>query len=120
MLKHNKHVDLRIRLIRNTQSNARPYDLPTSSEVAALIVGDFDKSHFRRDIIVEKQGGPIKRVHELHSAYLPLQYPLIFHFGDNGYVSESKHSECTLMSTLKKTRLTIREYIAFRLMDRRF
>ena len=44
MLKHNKHVDLRIRLIRNTQSNARPYDLPTSSEVAALIVGDFDRS----------------------------------------------------------------------------
>ena len=120
LLRQNRHIDLKLRLVRNPGSNARPYDLPISLEVAALIVGDFDKSHFKRDIIVEKQGGPIKRVHELHSAYLPLQYPLIFHFGDNGYVSESKHSECTLMSTLKKTRLTIREYIAFRLMDRRF
>lgn len=119
-MKQDNSVNVKLRLIRNVEYNARPYDLPTSSEVAALIVGDFDRSQFKRDIIVEKQDKSLKRVDELHSAYLPLQYPLIFHYGDNGYVSSAKHNEITLENTLKKTRLTIREYIAFRLMDRNF
>lgn len=120
ILKLNRRQAVHIRLIRNMASNTRPYDLPTTSEVAALIVGDFDKSYYKRDIIIEKQGGPLKRVDELHYSYLPLQYPLIFHYGDNGYMSTSKHNEGTIASTKKKTKLTIREYLAFRLMDRPF
>lgn len=120
ILKRNKHVDVKLCLLRHNDSKARPFDMPTASEVAALIVGDFDRSHYKRDIIVEKQGGSLKRVDELHSAYLPLQYPIIFHYGDNGYAPTTLHSEATLEKTEKKTRLTIREYLAFRLMDRTF
>lgn len=105
--------------MRNSNSNVRPYDLPTASEVFALIVGDFDRSYYKRDIIIEKQCGGVKRVDELHSCYLPLQYPLIFHYGNNGYDSHSKHSENGVETSKKRMRLTIHEYLAFRLMDRR-
>ena len=115
ILKKNKHETVQICLIRNTTSNARPYDLPTSSEVAALIVGDFDRSYYKRDIIIEKQNGSIKRVDELHCSYLPLQYPLIFHYGNNGYLSTTQHNEDRPSTSNKRTRLTIREYLAFRL-----
>jgi len=36
------------------------YNLPTASEVAALVVGDYDATDFERDIVVEEQSGLLK------------------------------------------------------------
>lgn len=69
---------------------------------------------------MEKQGGPLKRVDELHPSYLPLQYPLIFHYGDNEYDSSMRHEKTDSTLSNIKTKLTICEYLAFRLMDRSF
>ncbi|KAI9128852.1 hypothetical protein K1719_000335 [Acacia pycnantha] len=93
--------------------------LPTTSELAALIVGDFDNSYTKRDIIVRKQSGDLQRINELHMAYLPLQYPLLFPYGNDGYDSSIEHVAETLSKTKKKKKLTPREYLAFRLMRMR-
>ena len=87
IMKHDVVHDVNIRLIRNGNSTGlgRTYDLPTALELAALIVGDFDNSYTNRDIIVKRQSGSLQRIDELHMAYLPLQYPLFFHYRDNGY-----------------------------------
>uniref|UniRef100_A0A0D3AV48 Uncharacterized protein n=1 Tax=Brassica oleracea var. oleracea TaxID=109376 RepID=A0A0D3AV48_BRAOL len=37
------------------------------------------------DIILEKNSGKLKRINELHPCYLPLQYPLIFPYGEDGF-----------------------------------
>ncbi|KAI9106718.1 hypothetical protein K1719_022246 [Acacia pycnantha] len=94
--------------------------LPTTSELAALIVGDFDNSYTKRYIIVRKQSGDLQRIDELHMTYLPLQYPLLFPYGNNGYDLLIEHAAETLSRTKKKKKkLTPREYLAFRLMRRR-
>ncbi|XP_028764312.1 uncharacterized protein LOC114722451 [Neltuma alba] len=118
ILRQDNTAEVKIRLLRESNNTSKNYELPTKSEVAALIVGDFDESYVNRDIIIEKKAGSLKRVHELHKSYLPLQYPLIFHYGNNSFVSKTEHNDASLISTRKKKYLTIREYLAFRLMDR--
>ncbi|KAL5137202.1 ATP-dependent DNA helicase PIF1 [Glycine soja] len=71
--------DLNLKLICDRQTDGRIYNLPKVAEVAALIVGE------KRDIIVKKQSGRLKRIDELHPSYLPLQYPLLFPKGEDGY-----------------------------------
>ena len=63
--------NVKLRLIAGREKDGRTYNLPNVSEVAALIVGDFDPDS-RRDIIVETQNGELQRIHELHSSYLGL------------------------------------------------
>jgi len=41
-------------------------------------VGDMSNMDIGRDIIVEKNSGQMYRLHETHTAFIPLQYPLIF------------------------------------------
>ncbi|XP_057788663.1 uncharacterized protein LOC131005654 [Salvia miltiorrhiza] len=77
--------DVKIKLIGRRHGDARTYNLPTVSEVAALVVGDFDESMGDRDLIVETQTGELKRINELHAAYLGLQYPLLFPYGEDGF-----------------------------------
>ncbi|OIT35849.1 putative udp-n-acetylglucosamine--peptide n-acetylglucosaminyltransferase sec [Nicotiana attenuata] len=77
--------NVRLRLIGKRGSDGRRYNLPTVSEVAALIVGDFEQTRCDRDIIVESQSGQLQRINELNAAYLGLQYPLLFPYGEDGY-----------------------------------
>ncbi|KAH1232513.1 hypothetical protein GmHk_09G025145 [Glycine max] len=87
----NSQVDnVKLRLIVSREKDGRTYNLPNVSEVAALIVGDFD-ANSRRDIIVETQNGELQRIHELHSSYLGLQYPLLYPYGEDGYRPDILH-----------------------------
>ncbi|KAI9084851.1 hypothetical protein K1719_033257 [Acacia pycnantha] len=94
IIKENVIHDVSIRLIRSSNSIglSKQYSMTTTSELAALIVGDFDNSYTKRDIIVKRQCGKLQRIDELHMAYLPLQYPLLFPYGDNGYDSSNQHA----------------------------
>ena len=74
-------TDLKLRLIRRRGSDFHTYNLPTTSEIAMLIVGDIDDLNEDRDIIIQTQSGKLQRIHELHHLYLPLQYPLLFAAG---------------------------------------
>ncbi|KAI9115681.1 hypothetical protein K1719_013350 [Acacia pycnantha] len=114
IIKENVIHDVSIRLIRSSNSIglSKQYSMPTTSELAALIVGDFDNSYTKRDIIVKRQCGKLQRIDELHMAYLPLQYPLLFPYGDNGYDSSNQHALESLSATKKKKKLTPREYLA--------
>ncbi|KAI9091045.1 hypothetical protein K1719_028315 [Acacia pycnantha] len=122
IIKDNVVSDISIRLIRISNSSmlSRQYNMPTTYELAALIVGNFDKSYTKRDIIVKRQSGNLQRIDDqLHMSYLPLQYPLLFPYGDNGYDSTNEHSNELLSMTKKKKKLTPREYLAFCLMSRK-
>ncbi|KAH1110930.1 hypothetical protein GYH30_009646 [Glycine max] len=94
--------NVKLRLIATCEKDGRTYNLPNVSEVAALIVGDFDPDS-RRDIIVETQNGELQRIHELHSSYLGLQYPLLFPYGEDGYRPDILHrfdKYCSLQTSL--------------------
>ncbi|KAI9081109.1 hypothetical protein K1719_036868 [Acacia pycnantha] len=104
IIKQNVISDVSIRLIRssNVTGQSKKYNMPTTSELAALIVGDFDNSYTKRDIIVKRQSGSLQRNDELHMAYLPLQDPLLFPYGDNGYDSSNEHAQESLSTTKRR------------------
>ena len=80
--------EFKLRLIGSRNSDGRRYNLPTVSEVAGLIVGDIGPEEKYRDIIIETQSGTLQRINELHPSYIPLQYPLLFPYGEDGYRSD--------------------------------
>ncbi|KAF8075403.1 hypothetical protein N665_1096s0003 [Sinapis alba] len=69
-------------IVSSHEKDGRTYDTPTTYEVAALILGDFNLDMDKRDIVLqEKQTGWLKRISEIHPSYLALRYPLIFTYG---------------------------------------
>ncbi|XP_024010412.1 uncharacterized protein LOC112085431 [Eutrema salsugineum] len=133
--KHNKHVDalrnvrerfdpnvdtsrLRIILKCDRKSDGRTENLPATNEVAALIPDDFNGQVDARDIIIEcKKIGNLKRISELHPAYLPLQYPLLFPYGEDGF---RLGIDIGFVDTQGRKRLhiTMREFFAYRIQER--
>jgi hypothetical protein len=115
----NENVPVRLRLFRNRNFDPRTYNIPDINEVAALIVGDFDSTVEGRDIVVRERGGLLRRIHETHAKYIPLQYPLLFPRGEDQYDEQLKRNSLTSSGSKKKrVRVTLREFIAFRLQER--
>ncbi|MCH81093.1 ATP-dependent DNA helicase PIF1, partial [Trifolium medium] len=115
----NESVPIKLRLFRNRISDSRTYNVPEVDEIAALIVGDFDTSEIGRDIIVNEKDGYLKRIHETHPKYLPLQYPLLFPFGEDQFNEHIERNQIsTSASVNKRVRVTLREFLAFRLQER--
>lgn len=109
-----------LKLIGTRQRDGRHYNLPTASEVVALIVGDFDQTKHKRDIILHQQDGDLQRISELHPSYLALQYPLFFAYAEDGYRTNIFHEGVTdYNETNKGTRVTMREWFAYRVQERR-
>ncbi|MCH89762.1 helicase-like protein [Trifolium medium] len=108
---------VKLKLISERKSDGRIYNKPTVSEVAALIVGDVDSAE-RRDIILETQSGQLQRIDEFHPNYLSYQYPLIFPYGEDGYRTDVTHRIRPSKKGTIRTKLTIREWLAFRLQSR--
>ncbi|XP_076955207.1 uncharacterized protein LOC143629950 [Bidens hawaiensis] len=118
LFQNNPHANLKLRLIAKRKQDGRTYNLPTSSEVAALIVGDIDTSYEPRDIIVKTKIGKIERISELHPSYVPLQYPLFFPYGDDGYRIDILHRDVSNSNSSKRHTCTMREFFAYRFQDR--
>ncbi|XP_024005019.1 uncharacterized protein LOC112082152 [Eutrema salsugineum] len=108
---------LRLKLEYDRTSDGRTTNFPTAKEVAALVPNDFDVGIETRDIVIESRSGRLKRISELHPAYLPLQYPLLFPYGEDGfrlgidigYVDKKGR---------KRLKITMREFFAFRVQER--
>lgn len=64
-----------------------------------------------------RSDGP-QRINELHAAYLPLQYPLLFPYGEDGYRDDIPHSGVSMANGANTRRVSMREFFAFRLMFR--
>ncbi|KAL7609741.1 uncharacterized protein LOC111909057 [Lactuca sativa] len=114
----NLEVDMKLRLIGRREQDGRTYNLPIASEVAALIIGDISDSIEKRDIVVQTKNGCLQRISELHPSYLPLQYPLLFPYGDDGYSVDILHRGVPFTNNSKRAKCTMREYFAYRIQDR--
>ncbi|XP_076927880.1 uncharacterized protein LOC143591599 [Bidens hawaiensis] len=116
--KENPQTDLKLRIVGTRKNDGRTYNLPTTSEVAALIVGDFGDAMDKRDIIVNSRSGGLRRISELHPSYSPLQFPLLFPFGEDGYKEDIPHRNVDPSSTAARKKCIMREFFAYRLQDR--
>ncbi|KAL7094727.1 hypothetical protein ACP275_11G121900 [Erythranthe tilingii] len=110
--------NVRLRLIGKRDRDGRRYNLPCISEVAALIVGDFDSADGERDIIVETQSGLLRRISLLSPAYLPLQYPLLFPRGEDGYREDIPLRDSNKVFSKRRQKVSMREFMSYRIQDR--
>ncbi|XP_019190490.1 PREDICTED: uncharacterized protein LOC109184951 [Ipomoea nil] len=117
-LESNPQRQIRMRLIGKRTKDARTYALPTTSEVAALIVGDIDPYMGQRDIVVECRSGALKRINELNPAYLPLQYPILFPYGEDGFREDIHFATLGTKQDFARKSVSQREYFAFRIHER--
>lgn len=64
-------------LFEDKKIDGRTYNLPMTSEVDVLIIGDIDSAD-KRGIVIETMGVKLRQIFELHPSYLLMQYPLLF------------------------------------------
>ena len=62
--------------------HSRRYNKPLSDEVGVLMLNDATNN---RDIVLHYRDGGLKCISELHQSYDPLQYPLLFPNGADGW-----------------------------------
>ncbi|XP_019184988.1 PREDICTED: uncharacterized protein LOC109179967 [Ipomoea nil] len=114
----NPVAEVKIKLLGKRSKDARTYNLPQVSEVAALIVGDIDANIGERDILVETKSGLLQRISELNPAYLPMQYPLLFPHGEDGYREDIQFSTLKGSSSGGRERISPREYFSYLIQSR--
>ncbi|XP_016195611.1 uncharacterized protein LOC107636628 [Arachis ipaensis] len=108
-----------LRLFCQRRSDRRVYNFPSCDEIAALIVGDFDSSDQGRDIILRSVDGQLRRIYETHPLYWPLQYPLLFPYGEDGFEENIPYRGVQNINIRgRRTKVSLREFICFRLQMR--
>ncbi|CAN6998843.1 unnamed protein product [Brassica oleracea var. botrytis] len=112
----NSGEDFTISLISD-KGKGKQYDLPQSSEVVGLIVGDMSDTICERDIVVQFQSTNLKEIRDDHPLYMSLQYPLLFPYGECGFNTEiSLHLEEGSSRTRKF--FSIRQFYASQIQTR--
>jgi len=84
-LQTTNYISLHLKTVDIAQLDQRRYNQPTAAEVAVIMPGTGEEQFDRREIVLQSRTGPLKRISELHSAYLPLRYPLLHPHGEQGW-----------------------------------
>ncbi|XP_035840209.1 uncharacterized protein LOC110909633 [Helianthus annuus] len=110
----NESNDCQLRLLGQVINNPQ-YNRPNVSEVAVLITNDFGENTEPRDVIVSTKNGVLQRISELHQLYMPLQYPLLFPYGETGFHERIRYHDNTGRRATKRQCVTMREYYCYRI-----
>ncbi|XVF82525.1 hypothetical protein PTKIN_Ptkin16aG0056400 [Pterospermum kingtungense] len=110
------YVPVRLRLIGHRSE--RQYSDAMSDEVAGLIVGDVDNLINNRDIIVDHKSLGLQRISDLHPAFMAMQYPILFPYGEDGFHLDIKYQSTTRKRQTKRGCVTAQEYYAFVIQQR--
>ncbi|GKD61858.1 hypothetical protein Tco_1299367, partial [Tanacetum coccineum] len=111
--------NIRIKLVAKRGTDGRTYNLPTANKVAGLIIGDFDSCVKQRDIVIEKHYEGLESINIFHPLYLPLQYPLLMPYGQDGYHLEILHRKKPgqRVTGKKDKMVNMREWFAYQIQD---
>ena len=113
MLQTDPCMDLKM-VICEKRSTSRQYIVPVASEVAAIMPGQGNNNDVgHRDIQFSTRDGFIKKISNLHRAYMPLLYVLLFPKGEDGW-----HAHIPLHDCGRERFVTQRQYYAYRLQIR--
>jgi hypothetical protein len=93
----------------NTRDDVR-YNLPSSGEIAAIIVGDYSADEYTYDVLVHDREHGLKRVSYLHPSYMALQYPLLFPYGEHGFHLGMKYTDANDGSGTTRKYVTMLEF----------
>ncbi|KAG5525404.1 hypothetical protein RHGRI_031907 [Rhododendron griersonianum] len=97
-------------ILREQPPDRRQYNLPTASQVAAIVVGGDEAGLISgRDIVVQCIGGRLLNIQDIVGFYDPLQYPLLLPYGTYGWDVNSHNED--------GTNCTCRDFYAYILQD---
>jgi hypothetical protein len=99
---------------RPQAEHARRYNAQSTAEIAILMSNEPVEN---RDIVLHLRNDPtpLRRINELHSAYDPLQYPLLFPYGTETYHVYMKNN---VAATVNARKVTMLQYYSYHLMVR--
>ncbi|KAG7599001.1 Nucleic acid-binding OB-fold [Arabidopsis suecica] len=121
----NPEESFHMKIVSDRVRDGRTYAVPTASEVAALIPGDFHVGMPSRDIIIEEKSGYLQRISEIEPCYLALQYPLLFPKGEDGYrtgiLKGNNHGKKKNKpeGTEENDCISLRQWYAYRIQERK-
>ncbi|CAN0897204.1 ATP-dependent DNA helicase PIF1 [Linum grandiflorum] len=84
--------NLRLRICGPRVEHGRMYELPTGTELAGLIPGDFAIDHDDRDIIVNNKATGLTRITSLNPLFDSLHFPLLFPHGNDGFHNRIRYN----------------------------
>jgi hypothetical protein len=115
LFEQHKGIDISICIIGANKGDAIQYEMPHTEELAMLVVGDLNIENYRRDIIVNNKNNGLQRISIFHPAYMPLQYPLLFPYGERGFQLGIPYHEQKIGKKLKEKRdtVTIHEFYKY-------
>ncbi|KAF8109223.1 hypothetical protein N665_0100s0012 [Sinapis alba] len=108
-----------MRIVSDRERDGRTYDKPRTSEVVALIPGDFNLDMDKRDIVLQQKSRKLLRIDRIHASYLALQYPLLSVHGEDGFRLGIKKGVTKATEKLKKDNISMRQFFAFHLHERK-
>ncbi|CAN0874973.1 ATP-dependent DNA helicase PIF1 [Linum grandiflorum] len=110
--------NLRLRITGARVERNRMYELPTGTELAGLIPGDFTPDQDDRDIIINNKETGLKRITSLNPLFDSLHFPLLFPHGNDGFHNRIRYNPIHRDPTKKRKYITQREYYCYRLQYR--
>ncbi|CAI9269479.1 unnamed protein product [Lactuca saligna] len=107
MAEENNLQNYSARLFNNVVD--RRYELPSPGSLGCIVSGD-DTTSITYDIVVFSHSGRPQRISKLHPSYMPLQYPLLFPYGEEGWSPRLKMRN---QRGVNAKNLTINMYYAY-------
>ena len=86
-VKENELLAVQLIIKSSRSGDGRLQNMPTVSEIAGLIVGNIDETIAVRDIIVYDRKMGLSRISDLHPSFMAMQYPLLFSYGEDAWIS---------------------------------
>ena len=105
--------DFVIRIVGPRDDDPPQYSLPTTDQLAMLVVGDFSYEAFERDIIVQKQAGDLQQISALHPAFMALQYPLLFPYAERGWQAGVLYAGVIQTRANAHIKVTMQDYYCY-------
>jgi hypothetical protein len=102
-----------IRIIGAREGDPVQYNLPTTDQLAMLIVGDFTLDTFKRDIVIETHSGQLHQISALHPAFMALQYPLLFPYGERGFQIGIPYNDTNPVQGTARAKVTMQDYYRY-------
>ena len=101
LLEQYNGIDVTVRIIGAGKDDPIQYEMPSADELAMLIVGDYSIENYKHDI----------KISIYHPAYMALQYPLLFPYGERGYQINIYYNN----DNGKQKRLTMHDYFKYQI-----
>jgi Helitron helicase-like domain at N-terminus len=108
-----QHVSLKI--VSNRKKDGNKYEQPSCSELAGLIPTGLDHLEKGRDLIVEYKTGKLQRITHTNPSLMALQYPLLFPYGEDGFVTKMQYESVQSSEQINRKIVTMLEYYCYQL-----